>query len=134
MSTSDSKKKISTEQSDSSEHESETEERDEQPVVSKPVLFVFFTLIRAQQRRRRLLKELSARLTRDQQLRYTVREFEMQRLLMGRGGRMKLKGVEKVEDDEEVTTKMKSTPRKGGIFADVTYKPRIYKWRLEQKR
>ena len=55
----------------------------------------------SQQHRTRLLKELSARLTRDKQLRYTERELEMQKLLMGKGGSRKLKGVEKVGDDED---------------------------------
>ena len=47
------------------------------------------------------MKELSARLHRDQQLRYAERELEMQKLLMGKGGSRKLKGVEKVEDDND---------------------------------
>ncbi|KAJ7596668.1 u3 small nucleolar RNA-associated protein 11 [Mycena floridula] len=91
--------------------------------------------------RRSLLKELSARLVRDKELRYAEREFEMQRLLMGKGGRKKIVGAEKVEggaepeeDDDEIDA------RKGKRRALVqkmdmsTYKPRVYKWRLERKR
>ncbi|KAG7098973.1 hypothetical protein E1B28_000860, partial [Marasmius oreades] len=42
--------------------------------------------------RTRLINELSARLTRDQQLRYAQREFELQRLMMGKGARKKIQG------------------------------------------
>ncbi|RDB28757.1 putative U3 small nucleolar RNA-associated protein 11 [Hypsizygus marmoreus] len=91
--------------------------------------------------RRRLLKELSARLARDKQLRYTEREFEMQRLMMGKGGRKKLKGAEKVQgDSDEEEDEDEIDARKGKRRSLVqkvdekTYKPRVYKWRLERKR
>ena len=96
--------------------------------------------------RRRLLKELSARLERDRQLRYAEREFEMQRLLMGKGGKKKIQGVEKVEgddDDEEdrEETQDEIDARRGKrqkstfkVVNETTYRPRIYKWRLERKR
>lgn len=95
------------------------------------------------EQRRKLLKELSARLERDRQLRYAEREFEMQRLLMGKGGKKKIQGVEKVEDDEDDDEetqdeidarrgrRQKSAPK---IVDETTYRPRIYKWRLERKR
>ncbi|KAI0039097.1 u3 small nucleolar RNA-associated protein 11 [Auriscalpium vulgare] len=92
----------------------------------------------ASERRARLLKELSARLHRDQMLRYAERELEMQKLLMGKGGSMKLKGVEKVgenegdsEDEEMGDSRRKSGP---GPVAEKAYKPRVYKWRAERKR
>jgi U3 small nucleolar RNA-associated protein 11 len=92
--------------------------------------------------RRRLLTELAARLARDKQLRYAQRELEMQRLMMGKGGRKKLRGAEKVEggseDDEDDEDEIDA--RKGKVSArknrsdNDTYKPRVYKWRLERKR
>lgn len=81
------------------------------------------------------MKELSARLHRDQQLRYAERELEMQKLLMGKGGSRKLKGVEKVdnegdEDDDDMDSGSR-TSKKGD---EKTWKPRVYKWKLERKR
>ncbi|GLB35943.1 putative U3 small nucleolar RNA-associated protein 11 [Lyophyllum shimeji] len=91
--------------------------------------------------RRRLLKELSERLARDKQLRYAQREFEMQRLMMGKGGRKKISGAEKVEgdseseEDEDEIDARKGKPRKSSrTVNEETYKPRVYKWRLERKR
>lgn len=90
--------------------------------------------------RKRLLKELAARLVRDQQLRYTQREFEMQRLMMGKGGRKKIMGAEKVEgdsdseEDEDEVDARKGKPRKASKTNNETYKPRVYKWHLERKR
>lgn len=66
----------------------------------------------------------------------------MQRSLMGKGGSLKLRGVEKVEggdEDEEVdedeldSMKMKKSDR---ISAkkEQAYKPRVYRWRLERKK
>ncbi|KAJ6503305.1 u3 small nucleolar RNA-associated protein 11 [Mycena vitilis] len=91
--------------------------------------------------RKRLLKELSARLFRDTQLRYAEREFELQRQMMGKGARKKIAGVEAVEgqdDDEENEDEVDA--RRGKRRAPVrkvvdakTYKPRVYKWRLERK-
>ncbi|KAH8119897.1 u3 small nucleolar RNA-associated protein 11 [Phellopilus nigrolimitatus] len=96
----------------------------------------------AKKHRTRLLKELSARLIRDTQLRYAERELAMQRMLMGRGGCMKLRGVEKVEggnesdelnEDELDSMKIKKTDNRHSQN-DKTYKPRVYKWRLERKK
>ncbi|PFH54861.1 hypothetical protein AMATHDRAFT_134110 [Amanita thiersii Skay4041] len=90
----------------------------------------------------RLLKELSARLLRDRQLRYTQREFEMQRLMMGKGARKKLRGVEKVDDDDdgddetdedEADARWGKQRRHKGVNEN-TYRPRVYKWKLERKR
>ena len=63
----------------------------------------------------------------------------MQRLLMGRGARRKLRGVEKIEGDEddeaededELHIGKRNTKEKAN---QKTYKPRVYKWRLERKR
>lgn len=57
----------------------------------------------------------------------------MQKLLMGKGGSRKLSGVEKVEDDEdeEEDSDSERRPRK---VDEKTWKPRVYKWRLERKR
>jgi U3 small nucleolar RNA-associated protein 11 len=90
--------------------------------------------------RKRLLRELSARLFRDKQLRYAEREFEMQRQMMGKGARKKIAGVEAIEGarDEEVDED-EVDARRGKHRAPVrkvdekTYKPRVYKWRLERK-
>ncbi|KDR85414.1 hypothetical protein GALMADRAFT_359023 [Galerina marginata CBS 339.88] len=98
---------------------------------------------RTVEKRRRLLKELSARLDRDRQLRYAQREFEMQRQIMGKGGHKKILGVEKVEggdeDDEENEDEIdarrgKRRPRPTHPVDEATYRPRVYKWRLERKR
>ncbi|KAL1708342.1 small-subunit processome [Schizophyllum commune] len=91
--------------------------------------------------RSRILKELSARLVRDRQLRYAQREFEMQRLLMGKGGRTKLRGAERIKasddedsDDEDALDARGGRPLKAKASAEPTaYKPRIYKWRLQRK-
>jgi U3 small nucleolar RNA-associated protein 11 len=90
-------------------------------------------------RRRQLLKELSARLKRDKQLRNTEREFEMQRLMMGKGARKKIPAVQKVEGDDAEEDQDEIDARKGKrrprrTINDVTYKPRVYKWRLERKK
>ncbi|TRM65904.1 u3 small nucleolar RNA-associated protein 11 [Schizophyllum amplum] len=90
--------------------------------------------------RTRILKELSARLIRDRQLRYAQREFEMQRLLMGKGGRTKLRGAERLEasddeasDDEDALDARGGRQLKSKTTTEKAYKPRIYKWRLERK-
>lgn len=72
---------------------------------------------------------------RNQQLRYAERELEMQRLLMGKGGRKKLKGVEVVKgegdgDEGEDGEEGDRPARK----SEKTYKPRVYKWKAERKR
>jgi len=93
-------------------------------------------------KRKRLLKELSARLGRDRQLRYAEREFEMQRQLMGKGARKKIQSIEKVgaQDDENEMDEDELDARKGKQrhhtrrVDEATYKPRVYKWRLERKR
>lgn len=91
--------------------------------------------------RARLLKELSARLVRDTQLRYSQREFEMQRLMMGKGARKKISAVEKVEgdeddeEDEDEVDARKGKRRKSTRKVDeAAYKPRVYRWKLERKR
>ena len=96
----------------------------------------------AQQYRRRLLKELSARLTRDRQLRYAERELEMQRLLMGKGRRRKVSGVELVhgntdedEDEDEIDARKGRAAKRGRKVVDEkTWKPRVYKWKIERRR
>ena len=90
--------------------------------------------------RTRLLKELSARLVRDTQLRYSQREFEMQRLMMGKGARKKISAVEKIEGDNEDEDEDEIDARKGRQrkstrkVDEAMYKPRVYKWKLERKR
>lgn len=104
-------------------------------------------LPRNQNHRKRLLKELSARLFRDTQLRYAERELEMQRLMMGKGGRQKLRGAEKVEGSDEEDgdeTDEDELDARGGRAAksgsgskavdEKTWKPRVYKWKIERKR
>lgn len=90
--------------------------------------------------RTRLLKELSARLVRDTQLRYSQREFEMQRLMMGKGTRKKISAVEKTEgededeDEDEIDARKGRQPKSTRKVDEATYKPRVYKWKLERKR
>lgn len=60
----------------------------------------------------------------------------MQRLLVGKGGRKKIRGAELVKeedrdspddvDEDQSARKQKSDPS--------VYKPRVYKWRVERKR
>ncbi|EPT01557.1 hypothetical protein FOMPIDRAFT_1161445 [Fomitopsis schrenkii] len=85
--------------------------------------------------RTRLLKELSARLFRDRQLRYAERELEMQKYIMGKGATRKLRGAEKVEDngdDEDADDDM--VERRPKKVDEKTWKPRVYKWRVERKK
>ncbi|PBK76723.1 small-subunit processome [Armillaria solidipes] len=89
--------------------------------------------------RLRLFRDLAARLARDKQLRYTEREFEMQRLMMGKGARKKLKGVERVDGsiDDDGEDQDELDARKGKPIAQIvskTYTPRVYKWRRERKK
>lgn len=70
----------------------------------------------------------------------------MQKLLMAKGGRKKLSGVEPVEDgdrnaedDEDEIDSRKgrrssSTSLSALPMDERVYKPRAYKWRLERKR
>ncbi|TDL28256.1 u3 small nucleolar RNA-associated protein 11 [Rickenella mellea] len=96
----------------------------------------------ASKHRSHLLKELSARLARDIQLRYAERELEMQRLMMGKGARRKVRGAERVdsgaEDGESDDGEDDDGRRKGGSSGkginDKAYKPRVYKWKVERKR
>ncbi|KAF7793402.1 hypothetical protein EIP86_004514 [Pleurotus ostreatoroseus] len=88
----------------------------------------------AQQLRTRLLKELSARLARDKQMRYAERELEMQKLLMGKGASRKLSGVEQVVEDEDDDEDSDDEDRRLKKVDEKTWKPRVYKWKLERKR
>jgi U3 small nucleolar RNA-associated protein 11 len=90
-----------------------------------------------------MLKELSARLERNRLLRYTEREFEMQRLMMGKGATKKIQGVEKVDgdSDNDEETQDEIDARRGRrrkptakVVDEEMYRPRVYKWRLERKR
>ncbi|KAF9056585.1 small-subunit processome [Panaeolus papilionaceus] len=93
-------------------------------------------------RRKKLLKELAARLNRDRQLGYTQREFEMQRLMMGKGSNKKIRGPERVEgpDEDEEEDEDAIDARKGKrrietkVVDEASYRPRVYKWKLERKR
>lgn len=95
----------------------------------------------SQRRRGRLLKELSARIVRDTQLGYALREFEMQRALMGKGAKKKLAAPEKVgaeggdsDADEFDAPRSKRRAQKKSVVDPSTYKPRVYKWKQERKR
>lgn len=88
---------------------------------------------KTQERRTRLLKELAARLNRDKMLRYTERELEMQKLLMGKGASKKLQGVEKVEEGDE-DERDSDDERRPNKVDEKAWKPRVYKWRVERKR
>ncbi|KZT74980.1 small-subunit processome [Daedalea quercina L-15889] len=89
----------------------------------------------AAEHRTRLLKELSARLFRDKQLRYAERELEMQKHIMGKGAARKLQGVEKVEDnDDDDADDDDMVERRPKKVDEKTWKPRVYKWRVERKK
>ena len=87
-----------------------------------------------QKHRRRLVQELSARMERDQQLRYAERELEMQKLLMGKGRTKKLKGVELVKGEDEDDDEGGDDEVRPARSSEKTYKPRVYKWKAERKR
>jgi len=92
--------------------------------------------------RKELLKELAARLKRDLNLRYAMRELEMQRLMMGKGAARKIRGFEKVDgedegddDDEDALDARKGKKRKVDVgLEERPYRPRVYKWRAERKK
>jgi len=88
----------------------------------------------AKEHRSRLLKELSARLYRDRQLRYAERELEMQKLLMGKGTSKKLSGVEKIEDEEGDEDNDDVSSKIHKKADEKMWKPRVYKWKPERKR
>ena len=72
---------------------------------------------------------------RDQQLRYAERELEMQRLLMGKGRRKKLRGVEVVKDEADDDGDGDGEDGSPAVKKkEKTYKPRVYKWKAERKR
>lgn len=65
----------------------------------------------------------------------------MQKALMGKGGRQKLHGVERVEgddnaEDEDEQDDRRASKGKSGlrVVNEKIWKPRVYKWRLERKR
>ncbi|KIY63035.1 small-subunit processome [Cylindrobasidium torrendii FP15055 ss-10] len=102
---------------------------------------VLDTASQASAHRKSLLRDLAARLYRDKQLRYTEREFEMQRLMMGKGARKKLKGIELVDgqppaevDDEDALDARKGKSLVPKQQAPKTYSPRVYKWKPERRR
>ena len=112
-----------------------TEEETQENIVR-----ALFTLVvrqlkcRLQKHRGHLLKELAARMTRDTQLLYALRELELQRQMVGKGGRRKIRGVEAIDADEDGNDSNDEERRTTKKRADKTYKPRIYKWRIERKR
>lgn len=59
----------------------------------------------------------------------------MQRLLMGKGASRKLSGVEEVKEgnDDEDEDDEDSAPRRKKVD-EKTWKPKVYKWRVERKR
>lgn len=73
-------------------------------------------------------------------LRYAERELEMQKLLMGRGGSQKVRGVVKEEgddddDDDEEDEDTRNTQARSSLPSDAkAYQPRVYKWRADRKR
>ncbi|KAG9125369.1 hypothetical protein FRC07_007846, partial [Ceratobasidium sp. 392] len=96
--------------------------------------------VNAKKHRLELLQELSARLKRDTALRHAIRELEMQRHLMAPGARTKIRGPERVEedDDEDGDLGERKEKRRGQVKyarqGEVDYTPRVYKWRSERKR
>lgn len=90
-----------------------------------------------QEHRAQLVQELAARLVRDKQLSYAGRELEMQRLMMGKGGRRKVRGIEKVDEQDEQDREDDddfNEARKAKKGDEKTWRPRVYKWRMERKR
>ena len=52
---------------------------------------------------------------------------------MGKGASRKLSGVEKVDDDGDDDEEDEDAPRPKKVD-EKTWKPRVYKWRVERKR
>jgi len=95
-----------------------------QPVIDK-----------SKKHRKSLVKELSARLSRDRSLRYADRELEMQRLLMGKGRVKKISGLEKIEDEkDDEEDEVWGRGRKRVKVDEQSWKPKVYKWKTERKR
>lgn len=68
-------------------------------------------------------------------MRYAERELEMQKLIMGKGAARKLRGVEKMEDDEDGDAEDDdAAERRPKKVDEKTWKPRVYKWRIERKQ
>ncbi|KDN36476.1 hypothetical protein RSAG8_10814, partial [Rhizoctonia solani AG-8 WAC10335] len=91
----------------------------------------------AKKHRLALLHELSARIERGTILRHTLRELELQKHLMAPGARSKIRGPERVEqddEDEDGGSKKKRGEVKFAKQGDTDYTPRVYKWRSERKR
>ncbi|CAE7154972.1 unnamed protein product [Rhizoctonia solani] len=91
----------------------------------------------AKKHRLSLLHELSARIKRDTILRHTLRELELQKRLMAPGARSKIRGPERIEQedqDEDSGSKKKRGEVKFARQGDIDYTPRVYKWRSERKR
>jgi U3 small nucleolar RNA-associated protein 11 len=98
----------------------------------------------ALEHRQHLLKELAARLERDKYLGYAQRELEMQRLMMGKGRRQKISAPERIRDadDKYDVDDEDAIDARGGRRRNVvqkapgmdTFKPRVYKWKVERKR
>ena len=55
----------------------------------------------------------------------------MQRLLMGKGASRKISGVERVDGEDDEDEEEFTQPTK---VDEKTWKPRVYKWRVERKR
>ena len=66
----------------------------------------------------------------------------MQRSLMGKGGSLKLRGVEKVEggdeeddlNEDELDYMKTNKSERIAAKKEKAYKPRVYRWRLERKK
>jgi len=92
--------------------------------------------------RRTLLQTLRGRLTRHTALTRALRELEMQRILMGKGAGVKIRGPELVngkskqnqEDEEDAFGGRKRKFNAGGAPSMEEYKPRVYKFRPERKK
>lgn len=77
----------------------------------------------------------SACLKRDTALRHAIRELEMQRYLMASGAKTKIRGPERVEQEEDEDERDKKRGKvKFAKQGEVDYTPRVYKWRSERKR
>lgn len=58
----------------------------------------------------------------------------MQKHIMGKGSTRKLSGVEKVEDDGDDDEGDDMAERRPKKVDEKTWKPRVYKWRVERKK
>ncbi|EJU00033.1 small-subunit processome [Dacryopinax primogenitus] len=84
------------------------------------------------QHRSHLLAELAARQLRDHQLRFALSELELQKVLMGPGGKKKLREAEEVKFDDDVEKGDEDGEERKK--EERTWRPRVFKWKFVRSK